>query len=113
MFLVWAGPRSHEYLDLLYRHYQVTFNLCRYYCSALQILVLCRPACHRQQRELADIELSRLSAEVEASAAAAADAQGQLAAAAEQAAKHTEAARSAQLKVGGQARAAVYCTAML
>jgi hypothetical protein len=62
---------------------------------------MCSAFC-RQQRELADVELSRLSAEVEASAAAAADAQGQLAAAAAEAAKHKEAARTAQLKVGAQ-----------
>jgi hypothetical protein len=53
----------------------------------------------RQQRELADVELSRLSAEVQASAAAAADAQGLLAAAESTARRQVEAARQAQLKV--------------
>jgi hypothetical protein len=69
--------------------------------------MLCCCVCDRQQRELADVELSRLSAEVEASAAAAADAQGQLAAAAAEAAKQTETARSAQLKVGAHNRPAL------
>lgn len=54
----------------------------------------------RQQQELADVELSRLSAQVQASAAAAADARGLLAAAESAAHKQVEAARSAQLKVG-------------
>lgn len=65
--------------------------------------VLCYVVLSRQQRELADVELSRLSAEVQASAAAAADAQGLLAAAETTAHRAVEAARCAQLKVGGRA----------
>jgi hypothetical protein len=53
----------------------------------------------RQQRELADVELSRLSAEVQAAAAAAADAQGLLAAAEATARQEVESARHALLKV--------------
>lgn len=60
--------------------------------------VPCRAVC-RQQRELADVELSRLSPEVQAAAAAAADAQGLLAAAEATARKEVESARHALLKV--------------
>lgn len=54
--------------------------------------------------ELADVDLSRLSAEVEASAAAAADARGLLTAAEARAQRHAEAARAAHIKVGGTSR---------
>jgi len=71
------------------------------------VLVTCKPffhtvaPCCRQQVELADVDLSRLSAQVEASAAAAADAQGLLTAAEARAQRHAEAARAAHIKVGG------------
>lgn len=70
-------------------------------CAVL--CVSCRAVC-RQQRELADVELSRLSAEVQAAAAAAADAQGLLAAAEATARKEVESARHALLKVWSHLR---------
>jgi hypothetical protein len=69
-------------------------------CAVLCCAVLCCAVLFRQQRELADVELSRLLAELQASSAAAADAQGLLAAAEATAHRAVEAARSAQLKVG-------------
>lgn len=73
-------------------------------CAELPIYtVVPWPCCtHRQQRDLADVELARLSAEVEASAAVAADAQGLLASAEATSRKQVEAAQAAQIKVRGQ-----------
>lgn len=58
---------------------------------------VCTPC--RQQRELADVELARLTAETQVSAAKAADTQGLLAAAEARASKKVEAASAAQIKV--------------